>query len=307
MTDNKELKNLILCFGETLWDVFPNEKFPGGAPLNVAYHLHQLGYRAAPVTAIGRGRLGIKLLHQMQEWNLDLSFITQVDDRLTGIVEIVLDDKGNATYDIRDNVAWDWIMLKEEQFEMAEKAVAIVFGTLALRKPQNKIQLMKLMAHASAALKVYDVNLRPPHTPHETVWEIAKRADVIKLNEEELNMLLSTQKRSSRIEEKANLLAKETECNCVCVTSGEKGAGLLFRDNWYWADARPVKVKDTVGAGDAFLAALVDGLLSNSDPQAILEKACRLGEVVAASRGATPNYRKKLVVSMPERSLTKAT
>lgn len=283
-------ETLVLCFGEALWDVFTGEMHPGGAPLNVAYHLSKLGYRVAPVSAIGKDALGIRLLHQMQEWGLDTSLVTQVDHRLTGLVKVTLKQNGDAIYEIQPRAAWDCVTLIPEQLEIAEDSAAIVFGTLALRGYRNRRQLANLLARCPNALKIYDVNLRPPHTRIETVWEIAKYANAIKLTADELETLMPDTKRLEDLEGMAARFSEFTSCDTICVTAGASGAGLLYRDAWYWAAGRPVQVIDTVGAGDSFLAGLVHGFLSHSPPQNALENACRLGEFVATREGPTPGY-----------------
>ena len=285
------MQPLILCFGEALWDVFPDDLHPGGAPLNVAYHLSWLGYRAAPVTAVGRDGLGIRLLRQMMDWGLEMSFVTQVDHRLTGLVKVILGPSGNAVYEVQEGAAWDWIELDSDQLERAKNATAIVFGTLALRGARNRTKLAGLLARCPDALKIYDVNLRPPHTRTEIVWEVAKHADVIKLTDAELMTILPNVKKVKDTEAMARQLRDETGCQSVCITSGAEGAGTLRYDAWFWAAGQPVNVNDTVGAGDAFLAGLLHGLISNLEPQTALENACRMGEFVAAREGATPPYK----------------
>jgi fructokinase len=298
MSSDSKSAQLILCFGEALWDVMPGGMHPGGAPLNVAYHLSKLGYRAAPVTAVCDDTLGVRLLRQIEEWGLDTRFVTQIDDRSTGIVKVDVDNRGNARYEIEEKAAWAHIRVEGEQLELAQSATAIVFGTLALRGVNNKSQLSRLLLQCPKALMIYDVNLRRPYTQTETVWEVARKADVIKLTDHELRILLSAAKSSNIIEAMARGFSDMTGCHRVAVTAGAGGAGLLYRNTWYWAAGHNTKVKDTVGAGDAFLAGLIDGLLSSLPPKQVLENACRLGEYVVSRDGATPAYEISEVISL---------
>lgn len=285
----------ILCFGEALWDSLPEGMTPGGAPMNVAYHLHRLGCRALPVTAVGDDRLGHALREQLQRWEIDTGFVAMLPASPTGRVEVTLDARGTPRYTILQDVAWDHIPLSGELLDAAERSAAIVFGTLAQRSAWNRRSLLQLLDHATGSMKVLDVNLRPPFDDHALVWELARRATLIKLNDEELAQLLG-EERGDDPERGARSFAGRIggpnagEPN-VCITAGADGAGLLLEGTWHWSEARRVEVRDTIGAGDAFLAALVAGLLGNTaQPERILAGACRLGEFVAASEGATPRY-----------------
>ncbi|MFN7139172.1 MAG: carbohydrate kinase family protein [Limisphaerales bacterium] len=281
----------ILCFGEILWDSLPQGLFPGGAPINVAYHLKQLGRRAIPVTAVGKDYLGEELLLRMKRWGLETDFASVLPDKRTGAVQVELNDKGSATYKILEDVAWDWIQVTPALEELAKQSSALVYGTLAQRSEHNRKQLFRLMDQSPEAMKVYDVNLRPPYDSHELVWELSERADLIKLNDDEIAELLKRSLEKGDLESGARDLARRTKTKTVCVTAGADGAGLLVEDKWFWADGEPVKVKDTIGAGDSFLAGLVNGLIGrDTEHQEVLRRAARLAEFVASSDGATPNY-----------------
>jgi fructokinase len=138
---------------------------------------------------------------------------------------------------------------------------------------------------------VFDVNLRPPFDSPEVVWSLCADADLIKLNDDELAKLMSRKRDLKTLEQDARAFGQRAGCDKICVTAGSKGAGLLWNDDWLWEDARPVEVKDTIGAGDSFLAGLMRGwLLRNENPSVILKGACRLSEFVAGCDGAMPAY-----------------
>jgi len=288
MTENKP--SVVLCFGEVLWDSLPQGLFPGGAPMNVAYHLKQLGNRAIPITAVGDDFLGHELVQRMQRWQLETDFISILPHKQTGAVQVTLDARGSAAYNIIEDVAWDWIELSPELEKVAAESDALVYGTLAQRAEHNRKQLRWLMQQATSAMKVYDVNLRPPFDSHELVWELARKSNLVKLNNEEAAKLLERPVDLNDFETAARALSDKTGCRRVCITGGAHGAGLLLDDKWFWAESRPVQVADTVGAGDSFLAALVHGLLRKVDPGEVLRRAARLAEFVASMPGATPPY-----------------
>lgn len=281
----------ILCFGEALWDCLPEGRFIGGAPLNVAFHLNQLGAKAFPVTAVGRDELGGELHAQLTRWGVETRFVSIHPALPTGTVTVQLDANRNAHYTINEGVAWDDIPVTSDLLEAATQVDAIIYGTLAQRSAHNRHQLSLLLEKAAGAFKVCDVNLRPPYDSAERVWELIREADLVKLNDTEIVKLMDETPGRHSLEALARLMAEETGAKSVCVTAGAKGAGLLSDLEWHWADAQPIRVADTVGAGDAFLAALVESLLEpDAAPWECLHRACRLGEFVASQHGATPKH-----------------
>ncbi len=289
MTENRA-RPPVLCFGEMLWDSLPQGLFPGGAPMNVAYHLRQFGLRAVPVSAVGKDALGDELLRRVTGWELETGLIRGRDDKPTGLVRVKIKN-GSPSYNIVEDVAWDWIQLPKNPPKFIKQASAIIFGSLAQRAKYNRKQFERLCGLCGKALKIFDVNLRPPYDTAKLVWSLAKSADVIKLNDDEATRLLEKNYSTKQLERAARHLSQRTGCSCVCITAGSHGAGLLMDSKWTWVPSRPVKVKDTVGAGDSFLAALVHGLLcGGKSARQILSRACRLAEFVAAHEGATPAY-----------------
>ena len=289
MSDNKAAP-VVLCFGEMLWDSLPQGLFPGGAPMNVAFHLHRLGLRAAPVSAVGRDTLGDELMRRVSGWGLVRDFILVRDDKSTGLVRVKIDD-GSPSYEIVEDVAWDWIELPQDAKPPASKAGALIFGSLAQRGEHNRKLLNHLRKLCGNALKVFDVNLRPPFDSPDLVWSLVENVDLIKLNDEEARKLLQHDYPKSKLEAAARALSQKAKCPRVCITAGADGAGLLVDSDWTWVESKPVKVKDTVGAGDSFLAALVKGMVDGRrTAEEMLAFACRLAGFVASSEGATPDY-----------------
>lgn len=281
----------VACFGEVLWDCLPRGLFLGGAPMNVAYHLARQGLRAWPVTAVGRDFLGDEARRRIAGWGIETRFIARHRNRPTGTVRATLDAAGVARYRIERNVAWDRIEAPAALRRLAPPPDAIVFGTLALREPANRRALDTLLEAWPETLRVTDLNFRAPFDGRKVIEFALARAQVVKLNEDELGRWMGRRIRGQRtIERGARELAARHRVARVCVTAGARGAGLLWDDAWHWEHARPVDVRDTVGAGDAFLAGLLGATLNGAPPQRALARACRLGGLVASCDGATPDY-----------------
>ena len=281
----------VLCFGEVLWDVLPHGRCLGGAPVNVAYHLKKLGAGPLPVTAVGDDAPGREILGRLRGWGIDTAFVG-VARQPTGEVRVRLAAADRPVYEVLPDVAWDAIPGPPELLAAARAASALVFGSLAPRSENNRALLDRLL-QASAGLKVFDVNLRPPFVDVARVTDLMRRSDVVKLNTDELDALLGATAGGGPWENQARRLSRVTGCPQVCVTAGAQGAGWLRRNEWTWAAAPPVAgARDAVGAGDAFLAALVASCLQPEalDSAAILERACRLASFVAGRDGATPEY-----------------
>ena len=280
----------VICFGEALWDVLPSMRSVGGAPINVAYHLKKLGVRAWPMSGVGNDPLGVELKSQIEEWGLPSDLICSVADRETGRSLITVLE-GEPNFEVLKDVAWDYIDVPENWPVECQPAEALVFGSLAQRSARNRAVLDAMFVAMPNALKVLDVNLRDAFEDYEQIWALARSADLVKLNDEEMQALMQTTATRANAEDCARSFQREAGCETVCMTMGAQGAGLLRCDEWHWVDAVPVKVRDTVGAGDSFLAGLIYGLLiTQEDATATLRRSARLASFVASSDGATPDY-----------------
>ena len=277
----------VLCFGEILWDFLPTGRFAGGAPFNVAYHLQHLGIAARVISAVGSDLLGEELLDYLALREVDTHGVKRHPFLPTGTVTAKLGAQGDATYTIAAPVAWDEIELTEQTRAVVQNCRALVFGSLAQRSSANRRTLDELLdALPSRAECVFDVNLRPPFDDLELVARYAQRATLLKLNDREATRLAALPGEEAN----ARALAKRFGCARVCITAGDRGAGILEKDKWTWSAGEHVAVIDTVGAGDAFLAALVASRLRTTPTSEGLREACRLGEWVASQKGATPEY-----------------
>ncbi len=282
----------IITFGEVLWDSLPRGLFPGGAPFNVAGHLAHLDKERAVaiISAVGSDFPGTDLRRRAEQMGVITDHLATLDSHPTGAVEATLDPQGQAAYTIIDDVAWDHIPLTPAIEAAAKAAPALIFGTLACRHSYNRDNLISLLQSCSG-LRVYDVNLRPPFTPQSTIDQLLQHADLIKLNDAELAQLTGCDPDLSAIPGGIDILSNRCSPRGVCVTCGPRGAILRWQGQDYFAAAPDVKVRDTIGAGDAFTAALVHGLLrkDETDCTAILSRATALGSFVASQDGAIPH------------------
>lgn len=276
----------IVCFGEMLWDVLPGGRQPGGAPLNVAVHLHNFGLAAQLVSRVGADAPGAELLAFMAAKGLGADDVQRDPTHPTGIVHANVRDRHEVSYDIVAPAAWDYLAYSAALGAVVGAAEAFVFGSLAARRPATRDTLYQLLPQAR--LKVFDVNLRPPHYVPDVVRYLLGQADVVKLNHHELTEIMGWLGASPAEETALPWLAARFGLQAVCLTKGADGAALWTGQQLYRSAGRPVAVQDTIGSGDAFLAALLRGWLAGQPPAAILEFAGAAGALVATHRGATP-------------------
>ena len=276
----------IACFGEMLWDVLPTGKQPGGAPLNVAVHLHNFGLDAAIISRVGHDDLGAELLAFVESKGISTHYVQRGETHLTGVVKANVSDSMEVTYQIVKPVAWDFIQCDVALSQLVETAEAFVFGSLASRHSPSRETLYRLLQQAP--LKVFDVNLRPPHYSRDVVTYLLRQADVVKLNHHELEEIMGWFGASPDEETALRWLAERFQLQAVCVTKGADGAALWTGQQLYRSAGIAVQVQDTIGSGDAFLAALLRGWLAGQPPADYLAFACAAGSLVASYQGATP-------------------
>ncbi len=279
--------NKITCFGEVLWDNFPTYKKAGGASLNVALRLHSLKNDVKLISSLGNDPDGKDLNNYIKSKGLSLDYIQHNSEHSTSTVEVVLDHKGLASYTIKKPCAWDYIVLTNELISIVKNSKAFLFGSLIARSKTSSNTLLKLLPFSR--LSVFDINLRPPNYNMITIKALMSAADFIKFNDDELiEISTSFGLQDKTLEQTILFVASKTNTTSICVTLGSQGAILYFGQKFYHNTGYPVDVVDTVGAGDSFLATLIDALLKNSDPQMALDRACAVGALVAQNQGANP-------------------
>lgn len=280
--------NTVLCFGEILWDTFEDGKKAGGAPMNVAMHLKQQRVNVGFASRVGNDRSGDELVEFLKQNDLFSDSLIQRDENYpTCEVTVELDEHQHATYIIPQPVSWDDIELSSFLTHAAVHSSAIIFGSLACRSEVTRDTLLNLLDETQA-LKVFDVNLRAPHYTLSTIETLTARADVVKMNEDEANLLIGGS--NGHLREKIEEFRSKYHPKTICVTRGEHGAIVWHDHEFYESPGCPVQVGDTVGAGDSFLATFVAGLLKNEPMQQLVDNACTVGSFVASKRGANPPY-----------------
>ncbi|GGD49715.1 fructokinase [Emticicia aquatilis] len=279
-------KKNIVCFGEVLWDLLPTGKIAGGAPMNVAVHANQLGLKATMISAVGDDELGEGITFFLESRGLSVKNV-QKNEYQTGIVEVTLNEQGSPSYTIIEPVAWDFICFTEDVKSAVEEADALVFGSLALRNEVSKNTLLTLQS--SAKLRVLDINLRKPFYSEGLVNELFEIADIVKVNDEELEMICAWYGQHSDEENNAIYIKERYNLKGIIVTRGGNGAFFVDENNKISAHGGfKVTVNDTIGSGDSFLASFITKWLNGETPAEALKYACAVGAFVATQKGATP-------------------
>jgi len=285
----------IVGIGEVLWDDFPDGRRLGGAPCNFAYHAGRLGCEAIVVSAVGNDSRGRDILNLLPRLGIHTEYV-QMNDYPTGRVTVKLDASGVPQYVIHQHAAWDYISWESGLEALAKRSNAICFGSLAQRCSRSSATITSFLEMADGkCLKVFDVNLRQAYYQKKTIVRSLEKAGILKLNEEELPVVAGMLGYTGKVERLLESLMKDFELKLIAYTKGAKGSVLMTCDKLSRMDAPETAVVDTVGAGDAFTAMLVAGLLENRDLSAIHAAAVRLAAFVCANKGATPDIPKELL------------
>ncbi len=270
--------------------MFPAGKQLGGAPANFAYITSLLGDNGIPASRLGEDPLGLEAIHRLGELGLSTEFIQRDADHPTGTVKVEVDPAGQARFKIAKPAAWDFFDWTPQWQQLAQRTDAVCFGTLAQRSEHSCTTVRSfLLGTRPSALRVCDINLRQTFFTAQVVAESMKLATIVKLNHEELPRVMRLVELEHRGEEdSARRLLASYDLKLVCITRGTNGSLLVSADECSEHPGFRVKVADTVGAGDAFTAALVHGYLRGTPLDAINETANRVGAWVASQPGGTP-------------------
>jgi fructokinase len=283
------MSSKIIGIGEVLWDLLPVGPQLGGAPANFAFHAHQLGADVQVITRVGNDEYGHQVLRRFGGMDIDVATV-QVDQQLpTGTASVVLGPDGTPRFTIRDHVAWDSLTLTSEALEAVQSAHAISFGTLAQRAGAASSVIQQLVAATPAAsLRVFDVNLRQGFHSREILERSLTAANVLKLSDGELAVLSPILELNGNVSQKIEQLAERFDLLLVAFTRGERGSLLYQRGDWSDRPGQKLDIVDTIGAGDAFTAALVMGLLNQFSLEDIHQIAADVAAFVCSQPGATP-------------------
>lgn len=276
------------CFGEVLWDLLPTGAKPGGAPMNVAYHLQKMGLQTALISRIGQDENGQGLLNLLTQNHITTDYVQTDALHPTGVVNATVHPNNEVTYEIVHPVAWDFIALENGLADRVSKAPFFVYGSLASRDTTTAATLLQLLEVAQT--KVLDINLRPPHFTKETAERLLQSADILKLNEHELPLITSWYSNVDKSYDQVKFLQDRFSVSTIIVTMGGDGAmvcqnGTFYEHPGYW-----VKVADTVGSGDSFLAAFLAKTKEEASIEERLQFANSLGALIASKEGACPAY-----------------
>lgn len=279
----------VVCFGEVLWDILASGAVPGGAPMNVAYHLYKLQKNPAVITRIGIDERGEEIIKIFSDYGVCTEFFQLDYDHETGTVYAEPGECNEVVYDIVMPVAWDFIRCEDDQMDLVSNAEFFVFGSLAARSSVSKKTLLQLLEVAKT--KVLDVNLRAPHYNRRIVEELLAKADFLKLNLAELELITGWFSKHTSVEDRMRSIIDKFKIQNMVVTMGGDGAVLYYNGHEYVHKGYKVDVVDTIGSGDSFLAGLLARLLDNASPVNALEFASGLGAFIAMQKGACPVYK----------------
>jgi|SRR5579883_796929 len=281
----------IAVVGEILWDLFPDSACLGGAPLNFAVHASRLGFRPLLLSALGRDDFGKRAAKEIESLGLDMSLL-QWSPRRTGTASVVLDGRGQPSFEISRPAAYDDLSLSPELLNRvaSRKPTWVYYGTLFAATSEGHKTLRTLLEALPAAARFYDVNLRHGFDSLELVAELLASANVVKLNEPEAERVGRFLGFPDNLETFCRRGAARFGWKTACVTLGERGCVLFHKDEFVAVEGEHVEVADTVGAGDAFAAALLHGLTMGWPAAEIGRFANRVGALVASRTGAIPEW-----------------
>lgn len=287
--DQQNKKPVVVGIGELLWDLLPTGKTAGGAPINFVYHASRLGAEGYAISAIGDDDNGREILKE-----LDKNHIRYLIEKLpypTGTVHVDIKDEGIPYYTITERVAWDHMSPTSDAVDLAERADAICFGALAQRSQQSRETIQAILSFApDSAYRLFDINLRQHYYNKELIEESLYLANVLKMNDDEMSELKALFGLKGTDEEIANCFMENYNLRMVVLTAGAEYSTVYTPGEVSTLATPKIDVADTIGAGDAFSAALVMLLLKGLTLQEAHEYAVKIAAFVCSRKGAWPAY-----------------
>lgn len=279
--------------GEILWDVIGTTEKLGGAPVNFAFHAGQLGADAYPISSVGNDRRGVAAIAELRNNGVTTDNISVIDGAVTGYVLARVDADGVASYTFPDDVAWDRIFLSDTTAGLAGRLDAVCFGSLAQRSERSRQVIREFLDHLKPdALKIFDLNIRQDFYSQSLIRESLKRADVLKLNDDEITLVAEIEQLHGDIDFQMQRLVERYDLTLGVLTRGGNGSLLVGKDSISDHPGYSCTVADTIGAGDSFTAATAVGLLKGHSLDRINDHANRVASYVCGRSGA--------MVSLPE-------
>lgn len=285
------VKPVVVGIGELLWDMLPEGKRAGGAPINFVYNATQLGADGYAVSAVGKDALGDEIIHELEKSHIH--YVLQRNDYPTSVVEVALNN-GIPTYTIVEGVAWDYLEATPQEIEVVKKANAVCFGTLALRSAKTKKAVLTLLKNVpDTAYKLFDVNLRSDYFSKELIDELLQEANVFKINDEEMIKVQKLFDLNLSVEDVCRWFIQKYNLRYLIFTAGEKYSIVYAADGeTSYLETPKVEVADTVGAGDSFSAGFIMGLLNGKTMREAHKQAVATAAFVCTKSGAWPEYEK---------------
>jgi len=278
----------VVGLGEVLWDMLPEGPQPGGAPLNVAYHLNRRGVKTNIFSKVGNDAQGHQLIALIQSWGLGTDFL-QIDPKYPTSQVLAKMNGTEVTYEIVSPVAWDFIERIEVASALIGNSTYFIYGSLASRSQFTRETLFELLEND--CIRVFDINLRPPFISRDLLGTLLTKADIVKFNQAELEMVQSVFGGSfSNETSQVRFIQEKFQVPEIIVTKGEFGASYYKNQQIYNAWGSEVKVQDTIGSGDSFLAAFIAGHFHNKEPKQIIKDAVAMGAFIATKKGGCPDY-----------------
>jgi fructokinase len=290
----------IAGIGEILFDVLPEGKQLGGAPVNFTFHAKALGLEAYPVSAVGHDPDGQDILEKLTQAGLSTDYIQQIDSP-TGTACVSLDGKGVPDFTITENVAWDHLQWTDPMRAFAEKADVVCFGSLAQRSSQTFICIQQFLSHTKVdCLRIFDINLRQQYYSRRIIERSLQAANVLKLNDDELTVLQELLYLPNSSKEALRVLRDRYELQYIALTRGAKGSVLMDHHSCCDCPGFPTTIIDTVGAGDSYTAVLAYGILHQLPLDRINQFANQVAAYVCSQAGATPALPDSLITEFKQ-------
>jgi len=282
---------VIVVIGEILIDIFPDTERIGGAPFNFAYHLKNLGFQVRFLTRVGQDRHAKRILDRLRSAGFELDDVQIDPGHPTGTVNVQLDEEGVPHFDICENVAWDHLDLGACPVAATEGTEMIYFGSLVQRTESGRRQIQNLLLKKNKRVTAFcDINMRPPHINSRAVAESLRHTDILKLNEDELDVIQRDYKNEGAMGAPLSWLMEAFDIRAVALTRGSRGSRLYFDGGRVDAPAKKAEtVIDTVGAGDGFAAVLAAGYLCSMPWEKTVDLASQFASRICSIPGAVPD------------------
>lgn len=281
----------VVGLGEILWDLYPNEKYLGGATANVAIHAHRLGAKSIVASTVGQDLLGEEIIKNLVEQGLVVDYIQKSTDWPTGTVDVKLNREGIPHFICSKNTAFDHFQWDTGLETLAGKSDAVIVGTLAQRNEESRRTIQKFI-QISAGTVVFDANFREWNdTVNQILRDTLHHTDILKLNENECHQI----KKASSSDEQGifpflNKLIDAYHLKLIALSLGQRGCLLTDGKEHVLSPGIKIKPLDTTGCGDAFVAGLIIKYMNNASLEEIAEFANHLGAFMATMKGAVPEY-----------------